>query len=93
MWWCCGAGSENAIGCIANKHVPREDDEEEDELEEKEREEKEKEMYSNTKCFSCRDVGHKSTDCLKDPNFRSFYDMESELVRIVRNNKKHVKEE
>ena len=45
QYWCCGKTSENAPGCIVQKHIPRDEDDE-DELDAKEREEIEKKANS-----------------------------------------------
>lgn len=89
MWWCCGKRGENALGCIASKHVPRDD--EEDELDAEEKEEMEREKYANTKCFSCKEFGHNPEDCEKDPNIRTYCDwdaIEEELDRVRKIRKK-----
>jgi hypothetical protein len=89
VWWCCGAAGETALGCISAKHLPREEDED-DELEEAEREEMEKEMNLNTKCYSCRDIGHQTGLCDRDPNLRSFFDQLVELTRVKKVKKKNL---
>lgn len=61
MWWCCGKTSKEALGCIYSKHVCKDDDEEEVE---------EGDLEDNVKCVSCKEKGHTSTECPKDPNFR-----------------------
>jgi hypothetical protein len=30
MYWCCGKTTESAAGCMVQKHVPREDEDEDD---------------------------------------------------------------
>jgi hypothetical protein len=89
MWWCCGRVGENAVGCISSKHVPR--DEEEELLETQEQEENEKALLAQTKCYSCREFGHRIVFCEKDPNIRSFYETEMELDRVTQVRKKKIK--
>lgn len=77
MWWCCGKVGENAIGCTSSKHVPREE-----EMDEDEKEELEKELYATTKCYSCKEIGHRNEFCPKDPNIRSLCEADEEIKRI-----------
>ncbi|CAG9328093.1 unnamed protein product [Blepharisma stoltei] len=72
-YWCCGKIGKDAPGCIASKHISKED------------EDCESEEESNQKiafCASCKTPGHFSYECPKDPNTRSNFEPEDELLRI-----------
>lgn len=91
MWWCCGRGKD-APGCQVSKHQSKDDDEDN---EPRDQEENERRMISSIRCSvrftqSCKALGHKASECPKDPNIRSTFDMEEELKRItdIRNRKK-----
>lgn len=62
MYWCCGADDKSAVGCYKRKH------EEEDEAEESGNFELEKEKNVVLFCTGCKQSGHLSHSCLKDPN-------------------------
>ncbi|KAF4653546.1 hypothetical protein FOL47_010471, partial [Perkinsus chesapeaki] len=78
MWWCCGKSGKDATGCKFAKHESKDDEEDYDDLldadengDGKEGGKKKKSMQ-NVKCFSCKEMGHKSEMCPRDPNLRSF---------------------
>ena len=80
QYWCCGKTNENAPGCIVQKHIPRED--EEDEMDPKEKEEIQKQASSNQMCRSCKQYGHQQEVCIRDPNLRTFFSQPEEVDRI-----------
>lgn len=84
MWWCCGRGKD-APGCLVSKHQSKDEDEDN---EPRDQEENEQRQIANLRCpvtltQSCKVLGHKASDCPKDPNIRSTFDIEEELKRIV----------
>ena len=78
MWWCCGKTNKDALGCKYNKHESKEDDDEE------EAREKEEEKYKmkRVKCQCCKEVGHHTQDCYRDPNLITKRDTNEELSRL-----------
>ena len=89
MWWCCGKASREATGCKQMQHESKEEDED---IDQQEKLETEKIMLKGYQCPSCKQFGHKTYDCPKDPNLRGWqvYDFEEELIRIdkLKNQKK-----
>jgi len=83
MWWCCGKIGKDAIGCKFTKHESKDDDDDLDEQERKEKAENES-VKKNLKvrCYSCKEVGHLSKDCIRDPNMRTSYNPEKEMLRV-----------
>ena len=77
MYWCCGKTFKEAPGCQTRKHESKDDDEDV-----KDREEMEKLRYANFLCSSCKEIGHRPTECPKDPNLRSNLDVSQELKRL-----------
>jgi hypothetical protein len=77
MYWCCGKTSKEAPGCQTRKHESKDEDEDV-----KDREELEKLRYANFLCSSCKEIGHRPTECPKDPNLRSNLDVSQELKRL-----------
>ena len=74
MWWCCGKPKLTSAGCKFQKHTSKEDIEEDDEgnvITEK-----------IIKCLMCKEIGHKATECDKDPNVRTFFDVGDEIARV-----------
>ena len=67
MFWCCGKKGKEAVGCQSSKHVAKEEDEDEG-LDGGKEDDKQK--YANSKCSSCKEIGHKAHDCPKDPNIQ-----------------------
>jgi len=83
MWWCCGKLGKDAIGCKFAKHESKDDDDDLDEQERKEKEENEGGLKTlNVRCYSCRELGHYSKDCTRDPNVRTGYNPDKELMRV-----------
>ena len=78
-WWCCGKKGESAIGCQSSKHESRDDEKEilkEEEL-----------IGGSTICSviykqSCRNYGHNSFNCPRDPNAKSGAESKTELERL-----------
>ena len=73
MWWCCGKAGRDAPGCKVTKHVSKEDEDEEDSSQK---------PATTLYCLSCKEIGHRYTECPKDPNIRSKQDLANELKRI-----------
>ena len=73
MWWCCGKPGRDAPGCKVAKHVSKEDEDEEDPSQK---------PAAALYCMSCKEIGHRYTECPKDPNIRSKQDLGNELKRI-----------
>ena len=73
MWWCCGKSGRDAPGCKVAKHVSKEDEDEEDPSQK---------STATLYCLSCKDIGHRYSECPKDPNIRSKQDLGNELKRI-----------
>ena len=78
MWWCCGKTNKDALGCKYNKHESKEDDDEEDAREKEE----EKYKLKRIKCQCCKEVGHHTQDCYRDPNLITKRDTNEELHRL-----------
>jgi hypothetical protein len=74
MWWCCGKTKQNAKGCKYQKHVSKD--------EENDREDHRQQDESKIRCYVCKELGHKATECEKDPNLRTSYNVITESVRI-----------
>ena len=66
MWWCCGKTGRDAHGCKYSKHECKDD---EDDLEDAK--EREDEKLQKIRCMCCKGIGHKMTECPKDPNMRT----------------------
>ena len=84
MYWCCGRNGREALGCYVSKHEPKNEEEEDGRLEG---------VYNPNDgaiCSSCRQIGHKAHECLRDPNVRSGQDPFDEDIRIdgIRKKKK-----
>ena len=80
MWWCCGRTGEDALGCRFGKHECKEDDDIEDLYQQNE--ESKQNKNKKIKCYCCKEVGHLTSDCLRDPNIKTFKDVEVEVERI-----------
>eukprot|EP00347_Sterkiella_histriomuscorum_P014287 403361452 len=78
MWWCCGKTSHDAPGCKYSKHESKNDDEED-----KEKVEDDIIRLKALKCYCCKEKGHKTENCTKDPNLRQNVDTEKEQNRIL----------
>ena len=76
MWWCCGKTWKEAPGCKFSKHESKDDEEDENKVE------NEKVKLKNTKCFCCKESGHITANCHRDPNLKTNADSHAELVRI-----------
>jgi len=84
MWWCCGKLGTDALGCKFSKHESKDDDDELDEKEKKEKDETEQRIRNlNLRCYGCMDIGHKASNCLRDPNIRTNYNPQKELIRLT----------
>ena len=74
MWWCCGKQKKLSPGCKYQKHISKEDyndDEDDKQL-----------IVQKLKCQLCNKVGHKASECDKDPNIRTHHDSDNELIRV-----------
>ena len=78
MWWCCGKPTQTAPGCKFSKHESKED--EEDEMDQGHAEQ----MKKNVRCMCCKELGHRVTECPKDPNLKTSKSAEEENDRVVR---------
>jgi len=78
MYWCCGKTSKEAKGCQTRKHESKDEDEDA-----KDREEVQRLRDANVRCSSCKEIGHRPSDCPKDPNVRSNVDLSQELKRLT----------
>jgi hypothetical protein len=84
MFWCCGQTDKDAEGCIVGKHVWAEDEEHKGNIKNT--------VFCSVKYMqSCKEVGHASKDCPKDPNARTLCDPVQELERISENLKQKAK--
>ena len=82
MWWCCGKPGREALGCRLARHVSKEDEDL--------KPQDSTDPSSDLLCSSCKALGHRTSDCPKDPNIRSKQDLGNELRRIhdIREHKK-----
>jgi len=80
MYWCCGLAGKEAPGCRISKHIAKDDDEEDPVL--SSMPEQVTSQCSVRNMQSCKDYGHKATECPRDPNLRSSFDMSEELDRV-----------
>ena len=71
MWWCCGKPKINSPGCKFQKHKQKDDEMDDDE-------EKTADTFVKVKCESCKEIGHRASDCERDPNMRTAYDVADE---------------
>lgn len=78
MYWCCGKTSKEAPGCQTRKHESKDEDEDA-----KDREELQRLRDANIRCSSCKEIGHRPSECPKDPNVRSNADLSQELKRLT----------
>ena len=60
MWWCCGKQDKNAKGCLIASHVANKND----------RLQNNEDVPNLTKCACCKQAGHLSNECPRDPNIR-----------------------
>lgn len=82
IWWCCGKKGKEAAGCKFGKHESRNDKEEDDEF-----------LKDNVgedgtakfeRCLCCKELGHKTECCSRDPNMKTGTDAYQESARISR---------
>ena len=79
MWWCCGKTNPEAPGCKYSKHFSKNEDEDEKDP----AFEDEVGKLKALKCYCCKEKGHKTENCPKDPNFRHNQDADKESLRIM----------
>jgi hypothetical protein len=75
MWWCCGKPKITSKGCKFQKHVSKDDIEEDEDgtlLH----------TQQTVRCIMCKAAGHLASECDKDPNIRSSYDIDEENLRV-----------
>lgn len=77
QYWCCGKAGKDSLGCQNSKHLAKE----EDEANQQEKED-DRLKYANSRCSSCKEIGHKAHECPKDPNILGVDDLNEELKRI-----------
>jgi hypothetical protein len=44
------------------------------------------------KCYLCKEIGHKASECERDPNLRTTFDVQEESVRLVKLSKTSLKQ-
>ena len=71
IYFCCGKKQKDSKGCITSKHVSKEDEEASEEN-----------KTDANRCTNCKDAGHLSHECPKDPNFQSEADPIEEMKRL-----------
>ena len=76
IWWCCGKEQKDAPGCKYSKHESKEDEEL---LEDAGAAEK---IITRLRCLCCKEAGHLTEHCPRDPNLRSAADTEEDYERI-----------
>lgn len=81
MYWCCGKEIVSAPGCRQSRHVSG-DNEDDDQVEKYDRDGNQN--LANTKCMSCKEVGHSIEDCPRDPNIKRKGNAEKEIERIAK---------
>jgi hypothetical protein len=77
IYWCCGKAGKDTPGCKISRHETKEEDEEGDEVGKIDR------NPSSLYCSSCKKLGHTATDCPRDPNIRSTFDLGDEIHRVT----------
>jgi hypothetical protein len=85
LWWCCGKNKKDANGCKIGKHESKDD--EEDEAADPNAKEENQKNQKNVRCLCCKELGHKNTDCPREPNLRTNtkeYDLEFERVKQIK---------
>jgi hypothetical protein len=80
MWWCCGKRGKEMPGCKFGKHEFKE--EEEDEKTKEEVESLIGQQLRNVRCFCCKEIGHTTSNCQRDPNFKTKADIETDAGRL-----------
>lgn len=80
MWWCCGKRGKGQDGCQSSKHESKEDDEDEDEQKNRALDLQKGLRY--TKCNCCKEIGHQTEDCTKDPNLKTKERIYEDFMRI-----------
>jgi hypothetical protein len=80
VYWCCGKTDKNALGCTSSKHVSCEDGQ---------MTENASFVFCSVKFRqNCKQKGHSSGKCPKDPNFKSGVEIEDERNRLLQINEK-----
>lgn len=73
IFWCCGKQGKDAPGCMISKHTNKEE---------------ESEKFENfipvNFCSGCKQHGHSTFNCPKDPNMRTNADIEEEKERLLK---------
>jgi len=77
MWWCCGKANNDALGCKFSCHEAK--NEEEDEGFDRDT----GDIMKNKRCLCCRQFGHTTDKCIKDPNLRTNQSAIDELMRVA----------
>ena len=75
LWWCCGKTHADAPGCKYSFHESKEDEDEYDDG-------LEQANSAQVRCLCCKEVGHTTEQCPRDPNIRSKADTDEEFSRI-----------
>lgn len=78
MWWCCGKTSKDAQGCVFKKHESKEEEDDFKDLKDKDYDKK----YNRVKCQCCKEIGHSTDNCPRDPNFRIQHEIKDEEERV-----------
>lgn len=78
IWWCCGKADKHDAGCKFGKHVTQKDTDDESD----------KDLMNpadndlTRKCMCCKELGHKTQDCPRDPNLKTTHNGLAELRRV-----------
>jgi hypothetical protein len=75
-WWCCGKSLKEDEGCSVSRHLSK------DEIENDKQIKSSKAICSVFSIQSCKEKGHSSFNCPKDPNLKSNEFLMHELMRM-----------
>ena len=75
MWWCCGKTDRKAPGCRTKKHAGGNDDDEGSRL-------IIDQHNPYRKCMCCKEMGHRTQECPRDPNLKTCFNQLAELRRV-----------
>lgn len=75
MWWCCGKLNKHDPGCKSGKHIVSNQSKGNiDGILNPD--------TNNAKCMCCKDFGHLTRDCPRDPNLKTRFNQLAELRRV-----------
>lgn len=78
IWWCCGKDKKDQPGCKYSQHESKDDEEIND------GDEAMPKPVKNIRCLCCKETGHLTDQCPRDPNIRSMADCQDEYDRITK---------